>query len=94
MDKWGPAEIQRWTANAGLSSYADALADKGGVVCFVLHLKETSVPLLRAHARLWFYVEMLHEASTSRPCILTQTERHEKTPVSAGLAGAEAARHL
>ncbi len=32
VEKWGPAEVHRWTTNAGLSSYADILADKGGMV--------------------------------------------------------------
>ena len=32
-EKWGANEIRRWTANAGLSSYDDVLAEKGGMVC-------------------------------------------------------------
>ena len=34
IDKWGPDEVRRWTANAGLASYSDVLAPKGGLVRF------------------------------------------------------------
>lgn len=32
IEKWGPDEIRRWTSNAGLSAYSDALSAKGGMV--------------------------------------------------------------